>query len=69
MSSCASEPYIPRSVDMNLSLDYRNLFAVCDKTKDKPEKMQAYDAHRGNEALRIDPRQQNDINTKYSNIS
>lgn len=63
MSNSTIEHYIPRSVDMNLSIDYRNLFAVCDKTKDKPKEMQTCDAHRGNKTLHIDPRQQNDIDT------
>ena len=63
MRNSTIEHYIPRSVDMKLSIDYRNLFAVCDKTKDKPERMQTCDAHRGNKTLRIDPREQNDIDT------
>ena len=65
MDNSTLEHYIPRSNDMTLSLDYRNLFAVCDKTRKKPRDMQTCDVHRNNEALHIDPRQQNDIDTIY----
>lgn len=40
MSNSTIEHYIPRkgtNGDMSLSLDYRNLFAVCDTTRGCPE--------------------------------
>lgn len=61
--SSTIEHYIPRSVDMSLSLDYRNLFAVCNVTRNNPWKFKTCDDRRGYRELHIDPRKQEDINT------
>lgn len=67
MNNSTLEHYIPQSVDESLSLEYSNLFAVCDITRDHPSDMQTCDVHRGNDTLHIDPRKQNDIDTiRYS---
>ena len=63
MDCSTIEHYIPRSVDMSLSLDYRNLFAVCDATRNNPRKLKTCDDRRGDTTLHIDPRKQEDIDT------
>ena len=63
LSSTSIEHYIPQSVDPSLSIDYRNMFAVCNITKNNPREHQTCDAHRGNSALHIDPRSKSDIDT------
>lgn len=63
LASTSIEHYIPQSKDPAASLDYRNMFAVCNITKDKPREHQTCDAHRGNVPLRINPLKQNDIDT------
>ena len=68
MSNSTIEHYIPRNGtngDMSLSLDYRNLFAVCDTTRGCPEEEQTCDVKKGNKLLHIDPRLQEHIDTIY----
>lgn len=63
LESTSIEHYIPQSVDSTVSLDYGNMLAVCNITKDKPRKHQTCDAHRGDAFLHINPLKQNDIDT------
>ncbi|MBQ5564450.1 MAG: hypothetical protein IIT39_13845 [Clostridia bacterium] len=68
MSNSTIEHYIPRNGtngDMSLSLDYRNLFAVCDTTRGCPEEEQTCDVKKGDKLLHIDPRLQEHIDTIY----
>ncbi len=68
MSSSTIEHYIPRNGkngDMSLSLDYRNLFAVCDTTRGCPEEEQTCDVKKGDKLLHIDPRLQEHIDKIY----
>lgn len=60
------EYYIPRKGkdgDMSKSLDYNNLFAVCNSTRNLPLKQQTCDVKKGDKLLHIDPRLQNHIDT------
>ena len=54
---------------MSLSLDYRNLFAVCDTTRGCPEEEQTCDVKKGDKLLHIDPCLQEHIDTIYYNRS
>ena len=68
MSNSTIEHYIPRkgtNGDMSLSLDYRNLFVVCDTTRGCPEEEQTCDVKKGDKLLHIDPRLQEHIDTIY----
>ena len=68
MSNSTIEHYIPRNGingDMPLSLDYRNLFAVCDTTRRCPKEEQTCDVKKGDKLLHIDPRLQEHIDTIY----
>ena len=68
MSNSTIEHYIPRkgtNGDMSLSLDYRNLFAVCDTTRGCLEEEQTCDVKKGDKLLHIDPRLQEHIDTIY----
>ena len=68
MNNSTIEHYIPRkgtNGDMSLSLDYRNLFAVCDTTRGCPEEEQTCDVKKGDKLLHIDPRLQEHIDTIY----
>lgn len=64
------EHYIPRNGkngDPSMSLDYNNLFAVCEVTRHLPPEQQTCDVKRGDKLLQIDPRNQNHIDTiKYN---
>lgn len=58
------EHYIPRHGehgDISLSLDYRNLFAVCERTRMKKSKDKTCDDKKGDRLLVIDPRKKGDI--------
>lgn len=60
------EHYIPRNGpngDISLSLDYRNLFAVCNTTRGLPKSEQTCDVSKGKRLLHIDPRIQANIDT------
>ena len=57
------EHYIPQSKDALLSLEYRNLFAVCIATRELKWKFKTCDDRRGDRELHIDPRKQTDIDT------
>lgn len=68
MSNSTIEHYIPRNGtngDMSLSLDYRNMFAVCDTTRGCPKDEQTCDVKKGDRLLHIDPRLQEHIDTIY----
>ena len=68
MNNSTIEHYIPRkgtNGDMSLSLDYLNLFAVCDTTRGCPEEEQTCDVKKGDKLLHIDPRLQEHIDTIY----
>lgn len=64
------EHYIPRNDkngDPSMSLDYNNLFAVCEVTRHLPPEQQTCDVKRRDKLLQIDPRNQNHIDTiKYN---
>lgn len=68
-NSSTIEHYIPRNGcygDMSKSLDYNNLFAVCNATSKLPLKSRRCDARKGDKLLDIDPRIQSHIDTiKY----
>lgn len=58
------EHYIPRNGpngNMSLSLDYRNLFAVCKRTRQKREKEKTCDDRKGDQLLKINPSCESDI--------
>lgn len=60
------EHYIPRNGkngNNTLSLDYRNLFAVCDTTRGLPKALQTCDVKKGDDLLHIDPRERSHIET------
>lgn len=63
------EHYIPRNGengDISKSLDYNNLFAVCNTTKNLPFNKKTCDDRKGDLLLSIDPRNQSHIDTiKY----
>lgn len=66
MANSTIEHYIPRKGehgDRTLSLDYRNLFAVCDTTRGRPADEQTCDVKKGDRLLHIDPRVQAHIDT------
>ncbi len=69
LNSSTIEHYIPRNGphgDITQSLDYNNLFAVCNATRKLQLKHKTCDDKKGDELLRIDPRIQTHINTiKY----
>lgn len=56
-------PKTPEGIDN--SLDYHNLLAVCISSKTFPEKRKYCEARRGNTELRINPMQQDHIDTIY----
>ena len=67
MSNSTIEHYIPRkgtNGDMSLSLDYRNLFAVCDTTRGCPEEEQTCDVKKGDKLLHIDLNQILNLNSR-----
>ncbi len=63
------EHYIPRNGDngdISKSLEYNNLFAVCNTTKNLPYNKKTCDDRKGDLLLNIDPRNQSHIDTiKY----
>lgn len=63
------EHYIPRNGsngDGTKSLDYNNLLAVCNTTRNAPLKLQTCDVKKGDKVLKIDPRIQSHIDSiKY----
>lgn len=69
LNSSTIEHYIPRNGphgDATKSLDYNNLFAVCNATRQLPLKQKTCDDKKGDELLKIDPRNQIHIDTiKY----
>ena len=72
MSNSTIEHYIPRkgtNGDMSLSLDYRNLFVVCDTTRRCTKEEQTCDVKKGDRLLHIDPRLKEHIDTIYYNRS
>jgi uncharacterized protein (TIGR02646 family) len=64
------EHYIPRNGengDPDKSLDYDNLFAVCNTTRNMPYEKQTCDVRKGGKLLHLDPRKQSDIDSiKYT---
>lgn len=63
-STSTIEHYIPRHGehgDMSLSLEYSNLFAVCNYTRNAPKKDKTCDDARGDTLLTVDPRRKADI--------
>ena len=68
MDNSTIEHYIPRNGengDISLSLEYRNLFAVCDNTRGFSETEQTCDVKKGDRLLHIDPRLQEHIDTIF----
>lgn len=69
MESATIEHYIPRhgtNGDASKSLDYNNLFAVCNTTRNYSLDKQTCDVKKGDQLLSIDPRIQTHIDTiKY----
>ena len=62
--SSTIEHYIPRkgeNGDPSLSLEYRNMFAVCSNSRKGNNGVRHCDVSKGNQLLSIDPREANDI--------